>query len=281
MKRIIANTLAGLANRLRVIESAVSLGKDLSTPVDILWVPAEHMVANYYELFETPELFNVIKESKYPYSRSSFSLKGYKKPIANLINTFYGIDKMFNDQDIAHQVRPGNWDIVSLAKNRTIYIDTCHNFYPYHYNFSWVKPIPVIADVVNEYAVKFKDKNCVGLHIRRTDNVASIENSPDYLFEQAIRKEIAEDANTIFFLATDDAATEQHFLKLFGPDRIQVVPKKFGRDSIEAIQHAVVDWMLLGKCSKLYCSYWSSFSETAASVANTTAIICMINQNNQ
>jgi hypothetical protein len=276
VNRIILNTLAGLANRLRVIESAISLGKDLNTPVDICWGPTEHMVAHYHELFETPELFNLIKENKYPYSRSSFSLKGYKKPIAKLINAFYGIDKSFNDQDIAHQVRPENWDIVSLARNRTIYIETCHNFYKYHYNFSWVKPLPFIADVIEGFSGKIKNKNCVGLHIRRTDNTASIENSPDILFEHAIKKEITENENTIFFLATDDAATEHHFVKLFGPERIQVVPKKFGRQNIEAIQYAVVDWMLLGKCSKLYCSYWSSFSETAASVANAETIICRL-----
>jgi hypothetical protein len=280
VKRIIAKPLAGLANKLRVIESVVSLAKDLQAPVEIVWVPDVQMVAHYHDLFEESDLFNIIKENKYNYSRSSFSLKGYKKTLGHLFNAFYGIDKSFNDQDIAHQVRPGNWDIVTLAKNRTIYIDTCHNFYNYHYNFSWVKPLPPIANAIDDFAGKIRNKSCIGLHIRRTDNEKSIAESPDQLFEQAISQEIAKDPNIIFFLATDNAATEQHFLNLFGPERILVYKKRFGRESIDAIRDAVVDWMLLGKCSKLYCSYWSSFSETAAAVANTKAIVCRISQNN-
>ena len=58
---------------------------------------------------------------------------------------------------------------------------------------------------------------------------------------------------------------------LFGNDRMLVHPKRFGRDSVAAIQDAVVDWMLLGVCSKLYCSFYSSFSETAIAVSKAPA----------
>jgi len=114
------------------------------------------------------------------------------------------------------------------------------------------------------------------LHIRRTDNTSSVENSPDYLFENAIREEIGKNSSTVFFLATDDYKTQSHFIGLFGPERILVHPKKFGRDSVDAIRDAVVDWTLLTKCSKLYCSYYSSFSETAIAVSNAPAVTLKI-----
>jgi hypothetical protein len=269
--KIIAKALAGLANKLRVIESVVSLAKDLDSPVVILWVPDWQMVAQYSDLFEPSELFSIVDYDKFKYCRSSFSLKKYKKPFSALINRYYGIEVAFNEADISRQVRPGNWNIRALSEGKTTYIDTCHNFYPYHYKFSWVNPVPIIADKIRSFEEKIRQRNCIGLHIRRTDNLASVENSPDHLFENAIREEIRRDSSSVFFLATDDYKTQSHFTGLFGPERILAHPKKFGRDSVDAIRDAVVDWTLLTKCSKLYCSYYSSFSETVIDVSNAPA----------
>jgi hypothetical protein len=274
--KIIAKVLAGLANKLRVIESVVSLAKDLDSPVEIIWVPDWQMVAQYRDLFEPSELFGIIDYDKFKYCRSSFSLAKYKKPLSALINRYYGIDVAFNEADIARQVRPGHWNVRSMAEGKTTYIDTCHNFYAYQYNFSWVRPVSVIADRIGNFEEKINQRNCIGLHIRRTDNTSSVENSPDYLFENAIREEIGKNSSTVFFLATDDYKTQSHFIGLFGPERILVHPKKFGRDSVDAIRDAVVDWTLLTKCSKLYCSYYSSFSETAIAVSNAPAVTLKI-----
>jgi hypothetical protein len=264
--------LAGLANKLRAIESGVSLSKDLNCPLEVIWVPDHQMVAKYHELFCPSDLFDVTGHDRYRFSRSSFLIKGLKKPIVSTINSLYGLDLSFNDVDIGQQVRPRIWDIGSIARGKHIYISTCHDFYPYRYNFSWVKPLPEIGETIESFTEKIRGKNCIGLHIRRTDNAVAKEQSPDRLFEEAVKEEIRKNEETIFFLATDDAATEKHFIRLFGPQRILVYPKMFGRDSVQATRDAVVDWFLLGKCSKLYCSYYSSFSETAASVAGTPAI---------
>jgi hypothetical protein len=274
--KIIAKAQSGLANKLRVIESVVSLVKDLDCPADIIWAPEWQMVAHYRDLFEPSGLFSVTDHDKFRYSRSSFSVKTYKKPLSALINRYYGIELAFNDVDIFRQVRPGHWDIRAMVEGKTAYIDTCHNFYSYHYNFSWIKPVPAIADTVGRFEEIIKNKKCIGLHIRRTDNLSSVENSPDYLFENAIREEISRDPSSVFFLATDDYKTQAHFIDLFGAGRILAHPKKFGRDSVKAIQDAVVDWMLLTRCRKLYCSYFSSFSETAIAVSKAPSITLKI-----
>jgi hypothetical protein len=274
--RIIAKPLAGLSNKLRVIESVVSLARDLGCPVEIIWSPDWQMVAHYSDLFEPSDLFRVTDRDRLKYCRSSFSLKNYKKPVSRMINRYHGIDLVFNEVDISRQVRTGNWDIRALAKGKTSYINTCHNFYPYHYNFSWIRPVPAIAGNVARFEQIIKDKKCIGLHIRRTDNITSIESSPDRLFEEAVRDEIDRDPAVVFFLATDDSATQSHFINLFGRERMLVHPKKFGRDSVDATQDAVVDWILLTGCSKLYCSYYSSFSETVIAVSKAPAITLKI-----
>ncbi|HVM87581.1 MAG TPA: hypothetical protein VMT76_05300 [Puia sp.] len=272
--KIIVEPLAGLANKLRVIESAVSLSKDMNGSTQVNWITDWQMRAAYHELFEPSEYFTVTRSGKYKFCRSSFSLKGFKKPLANIINRVSGIDMAFNDVDIAAHVRPGEWDIRSLIQNRkNIYIHSCHDFYPYRFRFSWVKPLSHINEAITAFASKMIPDNTIGLHLRRTDNAASSSLSPDKLFEEVIELEIKKNERVVFFLATDNAATEKHFISKFGTERILAFPKKFGRESVAAIQDALADWVLLGKCKKLYCSYWSSFSETAAAVTNGEAIV--------
>ena len=271
--KIIARPAAGLANRLRVIESVVSLAKDLNCPVEIIWLPDHEMVAQYEDLFEPSELFSVTSRNKLKYCRSSFSLRPYKTPLAALINRYYGVDLVFNELDIRRQTLTGYFDIRAMIPGKTVYIDTCHNFYTYHYNFSWVRPVAAIADQVARFEESMGDSRCIGLHIRRTDNRMSIQNSPDHLFEAAIRRELERDSDAVFFLATDDQATQSYFINLWGPDRMLAYPKQFGRDTVPATQDAVIDWMLLARCRKLYCSFYSSFSETAIAVSKAPAII--------
>jgi hypothetical protein len=274
MSTIVVKPLAGLANKLRVIESTLSLARQLNIKPHILWVTEWQMIARYDELFEPNELFTISYTDKYTYCRSSFSLKGIKKPVGKIINKLSGIDLMFNDVDIALNVSSGKWNIREMiGECNNVYINTCHNFYPYHYNFAWAKPLPKISKAIDSYLNIIKNNDCIGLHIRRTDNTASIAASTDELFEKAIRKEIEKNNNCVFFLATDDLKTQDHFVQMFGKERILFYPKKFGRDSVEAIQDAVVDWVLLGKCSKLYCSYYSSFSETAAAITNAEVVV--------
>jgi hypothetical protein len=230
------------------------------------------MVAQYADLFEPSELFSVTRSNKLKYCGSSFSLPPYKRPISDLINRYCGVDLVFAPRDIRRITASEDCDIRDLVAGKTAYIHTIQSFYPYRYNFSWVKPVAAIAAKMAGFEETVGVNRCIGLHIRRTDNHRSIQNSPDHLFEAAIRKELQLDPDAVFFLATDDQATQSHFIGIWGPDRILTHPKQFGRSTVQATQDAVIDWMLLTRCRKLYCSFYSSFSETAAAVSKVPAI---------
>lgn len=149
-----------------------------------------------------------------------------------------------------------------LIPQKAIYIHTCHDFYPSHDNFSWVKPIPSIQKKIDEVAERFMD-NTVGVHIRRTDHIHSIRESPLDGFILEMEECLKQDPSTRFFLATDDEDTEL-VLKARFKERIIIQQKRFGRDSVAAIQDAVVDLFALSKTNLILASYSSLFSETAA-----------------
>jgi hypothetical protein len=110
-------------------------------------------------------------------------------------------------------------------------------------------------------------RNTVGFHLRRTDNETACQNSPDSLFIGKAREVIGRGKK--IFLATDNAATEQKFRKLFGksvltcPKRAAMVrrwPRPF--DPV-ATEDDLLDLFLLARTEYVVGSYWSSFSSMA------------------
>lgn len=59
----------------------------------------------------------------------------------------------------------------------------------------------------------------IGMHIRRTDNLASIRQSPIELFYQKLDEEIKEDDKVAIYLATDSEEVKREMKERYG-DRI-------------------------------------------------------------
>ena len=57
---IFVRPLAGLCNRLRVINSAVKLSQDLNTRLVVFWQTDPEMNCSYRSLFQVPEQFKVV-----------------------------------------------------------------------------------------------------------------------------------------------------------------------------------------------------------------------------
>lgn len=105
---------------------------------------------------------------------------------------------------------------------------------------------------------------CVGIHIRRTDHLAAIENSSTENFVKKMQEIIAEDAEVKFFLATDDVTEQKRMIDLFG-DRIIIQQNKvWGRDNTAAMISGIVDMLCLSKCKRIIGSYTSAYSYFAA-----------------
>lgn len=59
----------------------------------------------------------------------------------------------------------------------------------------------------------------IGVHIRRTDNLASIRQSPIELFYQKLDEKIKEDGKVAIYLATDSEEVKREMKERYG-DRI-------------------------------------------------------------
>lgn len=93
---IIVNTQQGLANRLRVIESGLSLSNKLDTSLQVIWKINDKMAASFTDLFIIPDEFILISANGYEYARSPLRLAGIKKVVSYIINFIYRIDNVFD-----------------------------------------------------------------------------------------------------------------------------------------------------------------------------------------
>lgn len=120
-------------------------------------------------------------------------------------------------------------------------------------------------NIVNKIIGKYSEGGqLVGVHIRRTDHNVCIMKSPTWLFIEKIESLLQEDAERLFFLATDDLEVENELKNRF-PHKI-VVQKKavWGRDSIEGMKSGIVDMLCLSQCEFILGSCTSVFSRFAA-----------------
>jgi hypothetical protein len=99
--------------------------------------------------------------------------------------------------------------------------------------------------------------NWIGIHIRQTDHVKCIADSPLDAFEKVIQQ----NEGKKFLLVSDDQTVLERFSS---PDKVYSHRFPLGRlDKIQQI-HGVIDWILLQKVSLIIGSAGSSFSELAA-----------------
>lgn len=119
-------------------------------------------------------------------------------------------------------------------------------------------------EYISEVKSLMGSKSCVGLHIRRTDHMAAIANSPIENFINAIRNELELNPELSFFLATDDKSQEELLISEFGDKIIVQKNKKWGRDDTSSMKSGIIDLLCLANCTKIYGSYTSAYSYFAA-----------------
>lgn len=142
-----------------------------------------------------------------------------------------------------------------------LFIRTPHQFYEVG-EYEFLHPQKEIKNIsANLMAGR---SNVIGIHIRRSDNVKSIEQSPTESFINYMKLELLKKDSVSFFLATDSEADRRRVKDIFGDHIITQDKIELSRNSSDGIKSACVDLLCLSWCEKIVGSYWSSFSETAA-----------------
>lgn len=261
--------LNGLCNRMRAIASAAALARAAGAPLTIIWVVNPDVGVRYQEIFQPADRYKIVNVHLRRSLRDAVLLLLFCE-WENIrgIPTRWVTRWHFRNRIFA-QVRPGDFsdrrleEIVRGAK-RTL-ITSWWSFYgEATLDFSMFALHQQQQEEVDEVSRTFAN-NTIGVHIRRTDNVNAIRFSPTNAFVAAMKQCIADDRGTRFFLTTDCADTERVIKSVFG-DRIVTRNRSISRTSAEGMRDAVVDLFLLSRTSRILGSYYSTFSETAASI---------------
>lgn len=270
---VIIEPVGGLANRMRVIASALSLQKETGCKLNCIWSENLELDAPFNLLFENIGKFPIQnKQNKFRYLKSTKNKNKLKLLISKIINKLIGVDYYINDQDYPNLILINGINKLNIIlRNKNIYIKTCEEFGNNLEEFKKFIPISQILKNIYDIVKQF-DNNTIGLHIRRTDNLDSIKYSPIELFIDTINLEIIKNKDANFFLCTDDFEVEKELINKFGK-RILIYKKEFSRQTITGMQDAVVDLFCLSKTSLIYGSYWSSFSDIASRIGGVPSII--------
>ena len=240
--KIVLRCQGGFCNRFRAIASAVLWAEDLDARLEIYWpVEKGHMPAALDHL--------IVPES---IKRLTYVRNGYirAKQVLSVEDMEASI-KASNHEVLIQSYSMFHKDLVNLTERG---IDALRK----------IQIIPSLTNIADEL---LPSGDLIGLHIRRTDHVKCIAASPLSAFEEIVSKVMADHEGKggytgRFLLATDDAAVKELFSK-FG-DAIVSPVLTLGRMTQDQQKMGVVDWLLLQRCSKIYASAGSSFSELAA-----------------
>lgn len=164
----------------------------------------------------------------------------------------------------ANFIPSGNGEVEKLLDaHRNVYISTPYALCDYPPRLAaLLQPQPHLQARIDELKSRFT-RYTVGVHIRRTDNVKSLSESPVEAFRRAMNHEIQENFNTRFYLATDDESLKRTLVQQYS-DRIITQRTNVRRDTLAGMEEAVVDLWCLAATQKLLGSYWSSFTDMAA-----------------
>lgn len=270
--RIMIEPCAGLGNRLLAMASAYELSRELGKELVVVWKKEAGCAIRAKDLFEME--VPVIEMSEMGWKHGVFAnLKsnGLKKKYRGMADRFFECD------EIAAAKNAGGFERVRqmVAKDPVSYIKSYTNLCEIGAeSFSFLKPAKEVLQR-GEGVFSRISRKTVGVHIRRTDHVEAIKNSPLALFVEKMQAEAAEqDAD--FYVTTDDASVLEELKQYFPAEKLIVYEGKvLDRDSKAGIQDALVDMLCLSKCRKILGSYQSTFSLIPSIMGNVELEYCV------
>ena len=285
---------SGLTSRCNTLSQAYRIAKDYNDKLVIIWTLEDACNISYYDVFSEKqfddidiEIIETIKDSLFkniPKLIKQFKIKDilnelrfrkYYREITSgtryvEYNPYPGVG--WEGAEFEHHLRACDAKVREILAGKTPDKLFLHAFNGIFYN-----SIPSHDELA---AIKFSDsilkqvdeivgiREMVGLHIRRTDHIKAIEESPIEGFIKAIEEEVSRDSGTLFFLATDSEEEEETLKVLFG-DRIVIQANKhWGRVDKDSMISGVIDLLCLSRCKYIYGSSGSAFSKFASVYAN-------------
>lgn len=265
-KYLIVIPFGGLANRMRVILSSISFAHKNNRKIKIIWILRDELNCDFNDLFHDIEGIDIKIVNNNIFLRVLIKLASIWKLCFNFLNNF-----IITDKYIHKELEVGYFDcdsnkIETIIKGNftNLFIVSCAKFYTYqNINMSILRPNSIVEEKVSLFHSQHKLIDYVALHIRYTDNTLSINNSPVLLFEKVIEDEFSKGEKIV--VCTDSEYIKNLFVEKYKGCLVFPESKK-NRNSVEGMQDALMELMILSKSKRLYGSYGSTFSLMASNI---------------
>ncbi|MCR4740279.1 MAG: hypothetical protein K5886_08490 [Lachnospiraceae bacterium] len=271
---IVLDIYAGIGNRFQGLSALSRVYKDLGCRCIILWRVENSCNIRYEKLLKKKDHIRVI---------NLYDTGLRKNPVRTIIGRLlvkiikHRADRCYTLNEMHELTREKGYEGVLeiLRSNKLNYIFSRSSFVPFTTDdLELVDCSPGVEKRGRDLWKKIEEGgNVIGIHVRRTDNVVSIKNSPDELFYKRMDSELAKDDSVRFFLCTDDESVERNMIKRYGEDRFILYKKVNNRSSKEGLQDALVEMMGLSKCRMIVGSKGSTFSYFANKIGKNEYVV--------
>lgn len=264
--------IGGLANRMRAIASAVHLCRLSGCSLDVYWFRDKGLNARFGDIFKEIETDKVCIHRD-----SLFGKLLYDHPrrhnmwIPRVPQKLLFRNRVY-DNEINDYERNKDIFMKFLAEGG-LYVSSCYPIIDFNTDIfrDLFKPVEEIETKAYSVISNMSDYR-IGIHVRRTDHIVSINNSPNELFYQAIDEELNLNNSLSIYLATDSENVKEDFKNKYG-NRIFFSTSEADRNSVSGIMDAVAEMYVLSMTNKIYGSYGSSYSEVAAALGGIPLIV--------
>lgn len=267
MRQLIVCPEGGLANRLRVLASAIALQHQHGVPLSCYWsINYAELNAHFNQLFEPiPHLTFAPLPHHLHKLKPALSRNYLRRTFLHFLNRCYGI-KRYLYEDSSH---PGSIEaalpslgLLLKGSGAPVLIRTWQSFGDFQPFINCFAPNVYLRQRIQSL-IPDSAAPPIGIHVRRSDHVTSIRFSPLHAFFRAADVALDQNQGRQLFVCSDDALVREAFRERY--DRQVIISEAaLSRSSVTAIQDAVVDLFCLARCSLVIGSYRSSFSEMAA-----------------
>lgn len=233
---------AGFANRLRAIVSGLCAAQDTSRSLLIHWLRHPGTCSmRFQDVFDVAALPSWVYVNEGEATREAYQQVECNSPPdwERIKSLNPRISLVIKSNGKFHESDPNRW----LQHLRTL---------PFREYLA-----PVVSQALTPLHLA---SNLIGVHLRRTDNVKAISESPTPVFFSVL------DAlpPTIGFVVTSDDDADRKALAARYPGRVVTVARTLDRTTSLGGIDAVLDFLAIARCSRIVGTVASSFSELAA-----------------
>ena len=279
-KRLIIEPGGGLGNRLLVISSAYNLAKDCGIEdIILLWRNNNECGCDFEDVLGDLPITTRVKTIHF--GKESYKTLLKEMRVGSALNKFWQgfFYKLFRiwaagfqipmHQDMTVEEQKAISDYVLNSRKDKLYIEAYYIFY----GALDLLSVSFNADIMQR-VVDYKAAvgNYDAMHIRRTDNVAAIENSPTELFYRKIEEIIHADSNHSIYIATDDLSILKDLKRKYPKNIISEANVAASRTSSEGMKFALYEMLILAGADTLYASYGSTFTIIANAIGGNKMI---------